>query len=181
MTHLTLARWPSRLLSSCQLIRAFECTESPETASVLHLAQRLARQHLEQWAVEDDCRDRAGDHHAVAAAKHEIDRLNAARVSVVEAIDAWSAKHLVAPPSAPLHTETLGSVIDRLAVAWVRARRFEERPARSAAREEREVANCALLQLEELGCAFDCLVGEVQAGSRRLPNWLPLKRYGSLR
>jgi hypothetical protein len=146
---------------------------------VLDFAWQLGRHHLEQWAMEDECRDQAGDDRAVAAAKRAIDRLNCARIDLIQGIDAWAANCLLSPSSATPHTETLGSTIDRLAVAWVRSRRLEDRLDTPAKRNDHEVRSRAAMQLMELACAYDHLIREVQIGMRRLPNWLPLKRYGS--
>jgi len=166
------------LPSSAEVVESFESSEPCGRARLPDLARRLANRHLEQWALEDQSRDQAADDAAVAAAKRSIDRLNTIRVDLIQAIDLWAVTQLPGSSKAMPHTETLGSVIDRLAVAWVRSRRFDERATASGMADERSAANRAALQLRELACAYDHLIRDVQIGSRRLPNWLPLKRYG---
>ncbi|MEV1321284.1 DUF4254 domain-containing protein [Micromonospora arborensis] len=151
----------------------------PEAWTVpLHAASRLASQHREQWTAETVSRDPSADDHAVAAAKRLIDSLNATRVDLIGDIDSWVEQVVRAPDGGPLHTETIGSVIDRLAIAWVRWRRFSEtgRP------DSREVdPSLALQQFTELAEAFDVLVLDIHEGRRRVPRWRNLKSYRELR
>lgn len=144
------------------------------------LAQRLARSHAVQWEVENAGRSHLGIDAVVATAKRLVDELNTLRSGLIEQIDAHY--HFVAstkpPDDLPLHTETLGSVIDRLAIAWVRSRRLGDQAADS---DSRVRARLALQQLAELADAYDDLVRDVEQGRRRLPSWLPLKSYGGQR
>lgn len=167
---------------SGELLWAFDSHDPPDDdrdGLVLAVAFRLSGHHLRQWDAENASRDPHVGDHFVAATKRAIDALNAARVGMVELIDSWAAAHLGGgPPEAPLHTETLGSVIDRLAVAWVRARRLAE-VAQSAGSGARSRVRHASRQLAELGDAYDDLVREVTAGRRRMPHWTTLKHYRS--
>jgi hypothetical protein len=146
---------------------------------VLAAAGRLARGHGDQWTAEDACRDPTADDHVVAATKRAIDAMNEARVAAVDAIDAWAADTVRGPAEAALHTETLGCLVDRLAVAWVRSQRMVERA--SAAPDGRDDARRALTMLAQLCDAYDDLARDLQEGRRRLPVWRSLKRYGPRR
>jgi hypothetical protein len=137
---------------------------------VLAAAGQLAACHQRQWDAEDACRVPGAPAARVGRLKHRIDQLNARRTSLVEQIDTWAESAARHNPDALLHTETLGSVIDRLAIAWVRAGSLEESG-------DRLRAGLARRQLAELAGAYDSLVGEVTAGRRRLPAWRPLKAY----
>lgn len=138
---------------------------------LLWAARRLAWCHRRQWAAEDSCRDPEAPAEEVAGTKHRIDELNAARVALVEQIDLWVEGEIVHAGAGPLHTETLGSVVDRLAIAWVRAGTL------AAAGDQPLPARRAWRQFTELAEAYDGLIMEVAAGSRRLPAWRPLKSY----
>ncbi|MFI7590215.1 DUF4254 domain-containing protein [Micromonospora sp. NPDC049359] len=140
----------------------------------LYTASRLASHHREQWAAETISRDPAADDHVVAAAKRSIDRLNATRVALIGEIDSWVERVIRSPGGAPLHTETIGSVIDRMAIAWVRWRRFSE----TAKLDPNQVdPSLALQQFTELTEAFDTLVLDIYEGRRRIPHWRTLKSY----
>jgi hypothetical protein len=141
-----------------------------DSSFVLDVARRLVAIHQQQWRAEDACRAAEAPDAHIAAAKRSIDNLNARRVALVEELDSWAAQLICSSTGAPLHTETVGSVVDRLAIAWVRSRNHAgATPARTRA---------AVRQMIELAEAYDDLVRDVSAGRRRLPVWLPLKRYG---
>ncbi len=73
-----------------------------------------------QWDREDAARRNVGNDHAVAAAKREIDALNAKRHELVEAIDAALAAGIEQSPEAPPTTESPAMVFDRLSVLVIR-------------------------------------------------------------
>ncbi|MGC4792920.1 DUF4254 domain-containing protein [Micromonospora saelicesensis] len=178
--HPPLAPDPQRcppLPGSDLIISAFDGRPEvpPKVWAVpLHVASRLASHHREQWAAETISRDPSADDHAVADAKRSIDRLNATRVALIGEVDSWVEQVIQPPRGAPLHTETIGSVIDRLAIAWVRWRRFSE----TAHLGLRDVdPPLALQQFTELSEAFDTLVLDIHEGRRRVPPWRTLKSY----
>ncbi|EHK86495.1 hypothetical protein SZMC14600_14695 [Saccharomonospora azurea SZMC 14600] len=161
---------------SASIIETFRDTSSNDHPGqyVLDMANDLAAHHQRQWHAEDASRAPGASAEDVAAGKRLIDELNARRVALVEQVDEWVARqvHNVVP-HASLHTETLGSVIDRLAIAWVRANNLIN------SGHARDRARLALRQLAELADAYDDLIREVAAGHRRLPAWRPLKAYRS--
>lgn len=162
------------LPTAATLVKVFGGGSDPEQAEhpVIRVAEALASHHQRQWATEDDSRT-AKDSNGVAGAKRLIDELNARRVGMVEQIDQWATREIRTRPVAALHTETLGSVIDRLAIAWVRANQA------STAAGDRRWAGEAVRQLAELADAYDDLVRDLARGRRRLPAWSSLKRYGT--
>lgn len=171
---------PVRLIpGSADVVRAFVAPPSgtEEQHPVLIAAGLLAGGHREQWDAEDACRDAGADDHALAASKRAIDLMNAARADLMEQVDAWAAANLHGDAEAALHTETLGHLVDRLAVAWVRSRQLAQRAG--DAPQERPIARAALRQLAELCDAYDDLVRDLRDGRRRLPQWRSLKRYGA--
>ncbi|MBF6327510.1 DUF4254 domain-containing protein [Nocardia transvalensis] len=89
------------------------------------------------------------------------------RTELVMAIDDWIARTVPQHRlGATLHTETIGSVIDRLAEASVRAHH-----ALMTLDPNDEVLHCAWHHLAELADGYDDLVNDVLAGRRRLPAW----------
>ncbi|WP_232235998.1 DUF4254 domain-containing protein [Nocardia sp. BMG51109] len=98
------------------------------------------------------------------AAIIEIERR---RAELVMAIDDWVVRTVPQHRlGATLHTETVGSVIDRLAEASVRAHH-----ALMTLDANDEVLHGAWHHLAELADAYDDLIGDVLAGKRRLPAW----------
>jgi len=153
------------------LLVAFDTGEgSGPPLTVPEVAGTLAVVHRRQWQAENDCRGPAATVELIAATKQLIDSLNHRRVELVESVDRWAAQHVPQSAGATLHTETLGSVIDRLAIASVRA-------ANLAVQGEVERAYLACEQLFELGTAYDSLLDDVRAGRRRVPSWRMLKTY----
>ncbi|WP_434743837.1 DUF4254 domain-containing protein [Micromonospora sp. SH-82] len=119
-------------------------------------------------------RDSSADDHVVAAAKRSIDTLNEVRMTLISDVDSWVEKTVRVSGAAPLHTETIGSVIDRLAIAWVRWRRLVELDARQRSGIR---PSLALRQFTELAHAYDVLAVDVHEGRRRVPRWRALKSY----
>ena len=155
-------RTGTRIPLSPQLFACFSSVVDGETGDrVLDLADRLRRQHVEQWQAEDLSRTAAGDDHVLADVKRHIDQLNVARARFIDELDTELALRLPQEPAAPLHTETLGSVIDRICIAWVRT----DKIARTGRGERR--AQLAGHQMQELAHAYDVLVTEVTDGRRR--------------
>lgn len=97
----------------------------------------------------------------------EVVAIQRRRCELVMAIDDWMSR---AVPQhrlgATVHTETIGSVIDRLAEAAVRA--HHALMTRNADDDE---LHSAWHRLAELADGYDDLLREVQAGRRRLPAW----------
>ncbi|WP_418153961.1 DUF4254 domain-containing protein [Actinoalloteichus caeruleus] len=171
--HVTRVR--ELLPRSASIIEAFrEATRSDHPGQlVLSTATELAAQHGQQWQAEDVSRACGVSAEAIAESKRFIDDLNARRVALVERIDEWVSAQLRSRADAPLHTETLGSVVDRLAIAWVRLNSLIN------TNNARDAARLALRQLAELADAYDDLIRDVATGQRRLPAWRPLKTYRS--
>lgn len=155
---------------SASIIEAFRSDTDPAD-ELLRFAVRLAHQHQDQWNAETVSRDPSATADQVAVSKRTIDALNAGRAALIELLDDEIDRRLgTGPVQAPLHTETIGSVIDRLGIAWVRANNLLDDERKGRARR-------ALDQLRELATAYDDLIRDVTAGSRRVPAWRLLKQY----
>ncbi|MET8778515.1 DUF4254 domain-containing protein [Nocardia sp. NPDC004654] len=94
-----------------------------------------------------------------------VDECRCSSVELVLAVDVWVADRLPVPhPAATLHTETLGTVIDRLAEAQVRAYHLlmTVDPADP-------IVHAAWYRLAELVDGYTDLITEVTQRARRLP------------
>lgn len=143
--------------------------------------RRLHEANGELWAAEDRVRA-AADADAVAL-KRAIDQLNRKRNELIDRIDEGfthlSTRHLVRP-STPTHTETLGSVIDRLSVVTLR----EQRAQLLTETTGHEVAANRLpairAQRAELAKSIADLAADLEAGARKLPDGRKFKLYGNI-
>lgn len=87
-----------------------------------------------------------------------------ARARLVTEIDRWVlVRTPPAPTTAPMHTESIGAVIDRLALLAALSYRALASGAEAQLRSMQ-------LRLDELACGYDDLVGDVVRGARRLPD-----------
>ncbi|WP_216894443.1 DUF4254 domain-containing protein [Nocardia alni] len=94
----------------------------------------------------------------------EIDRR---RTELIMAIDDCISRSVPQHRlGATLHTETIGSVIDRIAEASVRAHH-----ALMTLDANDDILHAAWHHLAELADAYDDLITDVLAGRRRLPSW----------
>lgn len=173
-----------------------QCTRLPEASEIVSVsgspepggdhrgmlvvvAGGLYRLHRELWLAEDECRrDGLGDAE-VARMRRRIEQLNLERSQLIDELDAWVAACISQDSEeGPLHTETLGSVVDRLCIARIRSEMFELKWSRSHSADLVGRREHAGRQLNELAMAYDQLVSEVVLGHRRLPDWRALKSYG---
>ena len=136
---------------------------------------KLLESNLAQWELEDVTRDPSASDEEVASAKREIDRLNIGRHRLVAQIDAQFAAGLEQSADAPLATESPGMVLDRLSVLIIRRVRTESVAASQPDYSERLPELDA--RIEALSSAFDSLVEELRAGTRRFVPYEHFKLY----
>lgn len=157
------------------VLRAMEARRGegvPGYAWALNPILSLARNHEMQWDAEDECRAGVTDE-IRGRLKARIDGLNSLRAKLIEEIDHCLADSLLSEGSAPLHTETYGMLIDRIAIAWVRLEKVRASKGLGS-----DVARRANVQLVELSMGYDILVSDIVRGVRRFPRWTLLKSYG---
>lgn len=152
------------------VVRAFSST--PIEHPVLTAAIGLATQHLLRTQAHQVACDRHADDHVVAAATRQVNAAEAACAVLIDRIDVWAATELPESRAAVLHTETLGQLVDRLAILWTRWKLLDSTdtgtdtsPARTAQ------VRLAWHQLGELVTAHDDLVTDLQTHRRRLPRY----------
>ncbi|WP_433202157.1 DUF4254 domain-containing protein [Nocardia sp. CA-107356] len=94
----------------------------------------------------------------------EMAKLDRRRTHLVRAIDIWVTLAMPVPcTAAQLHTETVGEIVDRLA-------RMTTQAFVPLAHAPEAVFYDAWVQLNELADAYQDLVDELRAGTRRLPD-----------
>lgn len=130
------------------------------------------------WAVEDLARDAELAAAELGAHKRRIDQLNHYRNQMIDRIDealAALCRAECASADAPLHTETLGSALDRLSVLTLRLHHTRSTPGVADADARMPVLR---EQLDQLLDALDALAVDIREGRRRLPRSQKLKLYG---
>jgi hypothetical protein len=150
---------------------------------------RVLRQHranFDLWHIEDEARTPGATDAGLADVKRRIDRTNQQRNDLAEELDRVLLDHLAArglpEPSAPLHSESPGLIIDRLSILALKIYHTrEEADRRDAPPDHAERNRSRLATLDEqrtdlAGC-LDALWRETLAGTRRFKIYRQLKMY----
>ena len=129
----------------------------------LGIVCQQAGYNFQLWHAEDFVREPGASDTQIASAKRLIDQLNQQRNDWIEKLDESIAEQLTgvqAGPDAPLNTETLGSVIDRLAILTLRIYHLSERQAA-------EKLAIAWGQLKQLTTSGQQLADDLFAGRKQ--------------
>jgi hypothetical protein len=159
-------------------------TRSPQTAAeLLEIALDNHRANFDLWHEEDRAREPEATDATITAVKHSIDALNQRRNDLVEPMD----RILLAAagdqnPTAPLHSETPGLILDRLSILALKIYHTAEETHRASATEahrQRNLDRLALLeeQRHDLADCLDTLWKEVLSGRRRFKLYRQMKMY----
>lgn len=153
------------------------------------LPEAIEQQHFanfQLWHEEDKARKPQAADHEIAAVKRTIDKINQRRNDLMERCDVLALQELSAQnlprPDAPLHSESLGLIVDRLSILSLKIYHTREEVERENAPEghaERNQQRLAVLleQREDLAKAFDALWADVLAGKRQFKLYRQLKMY----
>jgi len=160
--------------------------ENPTGTPLQQLVARQHRANFELWHIEDEARDPQASDAQMASTKRRIDRTNQLRNDLVEQIDLalldWLAERDLPAPSAPLHSETAGLIIDRLSILSLKifhTREQAERADVDQEHRERSLQRLAVLE-EQRGDLAGCLGvlwNETLAGRRRFKLYRQMKMY----
>jgi Protein of unknown function (DUF4254) len=149
----------------------------------------VARQHranFELWHIEDEARAPGATDKEIADVKRRIDRTNQRRNDLTEELDRrlleWLETRSLPRPEAPLHSESLGLMIDRLSILALKIYHTREEASRHDAPEGHVERNCRRLEILEeqradLARCLDTLWNETLAGTRRFKMYRQLKMY----
>ena len=164
--------------------------DTPFSNPYVGLMEIVCKQHnfnFLLWHEEDIARSPDVGDARIAEVKRTIDGYNQNRNDWIEKIDDWITEHLQqnliqAATSAPLNTETPGSVIDRLSILALRIYHLDEQAQRQNASPEhiesvqRKTAVC-LLQLDDLSTSLEQLLSDIGAGRKRHLTYRQFKMY----
>lgn len=151
--------------------------------------EAIARQHranFELWHIEDEARAPLADDASIAQVKRRVDRVNQRRNDLAEQLDsalvAELARRGLPSPSAPLHSESPGLMIDRLSILALKifhTRAEAERTDAPSGHVERNRARLEILleQRADLADCLDQLWRQTLAGQRRFKLYRQMKMY----
>jgi ribosomal 50S subunit-associated protein YjgA (DUF615 family) len=160
-----------------KMVGVVEGKRATDEVACTPLVLDLVESNLRQWDLENTTREPDASDAVVASAKREIDRLNLGRHHLVEEIDAAIDRALDQRPDAPFATESPGMVLDRMSVLVIRRARTADAASQQPAKAERVTS--LDLRLAALSVAFDTLMDDLRAGSRRFLRYEHLKIYES--
>jgi Protein of unknown function (DUF4254) len=149
-----------------------EPTTSPAAEGITGKVLHLHAMNFALWHHEDAVRRTGIGDQEVARRKGRIDDLNARRNAAIEDIDMTLLDCLNLNDSAPLHTETPGTIVDRLSVLALRVlhtNRAEGPSSRLAALEE---------QYDDLFCGLEQFLTRLQGGGVRFKTYRQFKSAG---
>jgi len=152
--------------------------------------QLVCRQHQQNhllWHQEDIARSPDAGDAEIAGVKRKIDALNQQRNDLIEQLDDYLIRELLASdvqpkPTARLNTETPGSAIDRLSILALRIYHMMEQAARSDTHQQhRDKAKEKLITLcgqhQDLSTSLAELLDDVFAGRKRIKVYRQFKMY----
>jgi uncharacterized protein DUF4254 len=153
----------------------------------LELVCRQHEQNFRLWHEEDIARSPSVGDEKIADVKRAIDGFNQCRNDLIEKVDDVLIAMLVeagnpAPVDARQHTETPGSVIDRLSIMSLRMFHMQEQIDREDADEEHRQKARAKLRLcqeqyADLSHSLELLLEDLVAGRARLKVYRQMKMY----
>ena len=157
----------------------------------LLLVQTNHARNFELWHEEDKARVPSADDAVIARVKRNIDKLNQARNDAMERIDeavqAWLEGGVTgggtpAPDDAPLNSESVGSIVDRLSIISLKRYHMREETQRADAEDAHKAQAAGRLaildiQSEDLGQCLAALVDDLAAGRKRFRIYRQMKMY----
>jgi hypothetical protein len=158
-------------------------SSSPAPVASSPFAQLVLDQHranYDLWHREDQARDPHASDATIVQVKHDIDRLNQRRNDLAEQIDIALLQLSPTHPSAPLHSESPGLIIDRLSILALKIFHTGEQLHRSTPEhQQRNQSRLSVLneQRTDLAACLDDLWSDVLAGRRRFKLYRQLKMY----
>ena len=141
--------------------------------------------NFELWHEEDQARDPQAGDAAIARVKRAIDGLNQARNNAMERVDEQVLARLPdhqASQTLPLHSETVGSIVDRLSILSLKRFHMNEQAERSDT-DQAHRASCrdklAVLneQRRDLAHALAALLEDLRAGRKGFKVYRQMKMY----
>ena len=158
-----------------------------ERSPALHRANILHGFNFQLWHEEDQARAEGVDDTVIGQVKRRIDPLNQERNNAMEALDEWVLQALGeesvrAAPDAPQHSESVGSIVDRLSILSLKCYHMREetlRPEATPEHRQRCQAKLAILQEQraDLAAALRGLLDDLRQGRKRFKVYRQMKMY----
>ena len=160
---------------------------NPESAAPWKLVLDNHARNFELWHEEDRARDKQATDAIIANVKRSIDRLNQQRNDAMERVDEWVVQALStrpnkAAPDAPLNSETVGNIVDRLSILALKVFHMREETQRTDVDEAHRAKCRERLQILEsqradLGIALKAFIEDLSSGRKRLKVYRQMKMY----
>ena len=151
--------------------------------------EKVTRQHranFDLWHIEDEARALGATDAEIAQVKRRVDETNQLRNDLAEELDrtllGWLESRGLPNPSAALHSESPGLMIDRLSILSLKIYHTREEANRAdappghAERNRRRLAIVEEQRADLAGC-LDALWRETLHGTRRFKLYRQLKMY----
>jgi hypothetical protein len=177
-----IERWHEREEDISSIEDALEKLGTNSTNRFVRFVERLSILNTALWHEEDKTRDLDATDAMIAQSKRLIDQLNAERVETVELIDDQLVEAIELNSSAPLNTETPGSIIDRMTILCLKQYHMSYEAGRESATEEHR-SGCMgkLLKIEgqmgDMMQAYDYFIHEMELGKRTFKIYRQFKMY----
>ena len=138
-----------------------------------------------QWHLEDIVRDPNIDPQEGIALKRRIDKSNQERTDLVEKIDDYflhQFKEVITQDAATVNTESPAWAIDRLSILELKIWHMQEEVHRQEVTEEHRLKctnklNVLLEQQVDLSTSIDELLGDIEAGKKKMKVYRQMKMY----
>ena len=136
--------------------------------------------NFDLWHREDLARDPEASDSTIVQVKHDIDRLNQRRNDLAEQIDIALLQLAPDSPTAPLHSESPGLIIDRLSILALKIFHTQEQLHRSTPEHQQRNMDRLLVLNQQRADLVSCLAdlwNDVLTGRRRFKLYRQLKMY----
>jgi hypothetical protein len=167
-------------------VKAAPAAERDAGQRWLELVADQHRANFDLWHIEDEARAPDASDAQIADVKRRIDSTNQRRNDLAEQLDqmllAWLAERKPPNPSAALHSESPGLIIDRLSILGLKIYHTREEAERAGAPQghadrNRERLSILEEQRTDLAACLKELWNETLAGTRRFKLYRQLKMY----
>ena len=109
--------------------------------------------------------DPAADDHVLAAAARAV-AADTGRAVLIDRIDQWAHAALPENRKAPVHTASLGRLVDRLTGTWTQWNLVKNLDGPAGV----DLASALLNHVSELSISYDDLIADLRGDRRRLPH-----------
>lgn len=150
----------------------------------LNFVLKQHRLNYEIWHEEDKARRKDSPDLVIANIKRKIDRLNQKRNDYIERIDAEAIKkfRIYLKQTSELHSETIGSIIDKLSILSLRIYHMKEETLRRDVGKDhikkcKDKLKILRIQKKDLSNCLKKLIDDIKAGKKKIKVYRQFKMY----